>query len=146
MSLHSFLENTKLGDSQRGLYLVDYISLSTSSKEEIAGFTVSASLRVVEVCLDNFNLPEDIDLVCLAIKLLFSSIQQWQNDAMDSQTDDEKKKADGEYLKEEYVRKLSEKVASKLKRALSPNVPEYYLGDALSRELEVRILINVVVI
>lgn len=146
VSEHRFLENTKLGDSQRGLYLVDYICLSTSSKEEIAGFTVSASLRVVEVCLDNFNLPEDIDLVCLAIKLLFSSIQQWQNDAMDSQTDDQKKKADGrEYLKEEYVRKLSEKVASKLKRALSSNVPEYYLGDALSRELKVRILINVVV-
>ena len=65
---------------------------------------------------------------------------------MDSQTDDEKKNADErEYLKEQYVRKLSEKVASKLKRALSSNMPEYYRSDALSRELEVGILINVVV-
>ena len=120
-------------------------SFLPSSKEEIAEFTVSASLRVAEVCLDNFILPEDIDLVCLAIKLLFSSIQQWLNDAMDSQTDDGKKKADErEHLKEQYVRKLSEKVASKLKRALSSNMPEYYHSDALSRELEVGILINVV--
>ena len=122
-------------------------SFLPSSKEEIAEFTISASLRVAELCLDNFHFPEDNDLVCLAIKLLFSSIQQWQYDAMDSQTDDEKKKADGrEYLKEQYVRKLSEKVASKLKLALSSNVPEYYHGDALCRELEVGILITVVVI
>ena len=122
-------------------------SFLPSSKEEIAEFTVSASLRVAEVCLDNFNLPEDIDLVCVAIKVLFSSIQQWLNDAMDNQTDDEEKKADErEYLKEQCVRKLSENVASKLKRALPSNVPEYYHGDAFSRELEVGILINVVVI
>ena len=98
---------------------------------------------MAEVWLDNFNFPEDVDLVCLAIKLLFSSIQQWQNDAIDSQTDDEKNKADGrEYLKEEYIRKLSEKVGSKLKRTLSSNMPEYYRSDAFTRELKVGILIN----
>lgn len=66
---------------------------------------------------------------------------------MDSQTNDGECKADGrEYLREECIRKLSEKVTSKLKRALSPDMPEYYRSDALSKELEVWIIINVRII
>lgn len=85
--------------------------------------------------------------MCLAIKLLFSSIQQWQNDAIDSQTEDEENKTDGrKYLKKEYVRKLANQVLSKLKSSLSPDMSGYYRSDALSRELEVRLLNNVIVI
>ena len=123
------------------------MSFSISSKAKAAECTVTASLEVAQICLDNLNFREDIDLMCLAIKLLFSSIQQWRTYAMDSQTNDEEKKTDGrEYLKEECIRKISEKVASKLKRALPPDMPEYYRSDALSRELEVWILINVIII
>jgi len=118
-----------------------------SSKAEVAEFTVSASLKLTEVCLKNLYVRDDIELICLAIKLLFSSIQQWQNDAMDSQTDNEENKTDGrEYLKKGYICRLSEKVAIKLKGALSQNMPECYRSNSLSRELEVRILINVIVI
>lgn len=123
------------------------ISFSISSKAEVTEFTVSASLTVAEVCLDNFSFKEGIDLMCLAIKLLFSSIQQWQNDAIDSQTEDEENKTDGrKYLKKEYVRKLTNQVLSKLKSSLSPDMSGYYRSDALSRELEVRLLNNVIVI
>ena len=117
------------------------MSFSISSQAEVAEVTVIASLKVTEVCLDNLNFHEDIDLMCLAIKLLFSSIQQRQNYAIDSQTNDEKNTTDGrEDLMEECIRKLSEKVASKIKRALSPEMPDYYRSDSLSRELEVWIL------
>lgn len=123
------------------------MSFSISSKAEVAECTVTTSLKVAEVCLDNLHFREDFDLMCLAIKLVFSSIQQRQNYVMDSQTDDEENKTDGrEDLKEECIRKLSEKVATKLKRALSPDMPEYYRNDALSSELEVWMLNKVIII
>ena len=66
---------------------------------------------------------------------------------MDSQTDDgENKTGEREYLKEECIHKVSEKVTSKLKRVLSPDMPGYYRSNALSKELEVWILINVITI
>ena len=124
-----------------------FMSFSISTKAEVTEFTVSASLTVAEVCLKNFSFQEGIDLMFLAIKLLFSSIQQWQNDAIDSQTEDEENKTDGrKYLIKECLRKLTNQVLSKLKSSLSPNMSEYYRSDALSRELEVRLLNNVIVI
>jgi len=130
-----FLENYVL---DKGEMQAITLSFLISSQAEVAEVTVTASLKVTEVCLENLNFREDVDLICLAIKLLFSSIQQRQNHAMESQTNDEEKTTDGrDDLKEECVRKLSEKVGSKIKRALSPEMPEYYRSDALSRELEV---------
>ena len=101
---------------------------------------------MAEVCLDNLTFREGIDLICLAIKLLFSSIQQPQNDAEGSQTDDkEKKTSKREHLKENYGRKLSEKLLSKLKRVLPFDMPNNYRNNALSRELEVRVLLDITV-
>lgn len=95
-------------------------------------------MKFAEVCLDKLNFQDDIDLMCLAIKLLFSSIQRWQSDAIVSQTNDEENKTDErEYLKEDCIRKLSEKLVSKLKGALLSDMPDHYRRDALSRELEV---------
>ena len=93
--------------------------------------------------MDYLTFRDGIDLICLAIKLLFSSIQQAQIDAEHSQTDDkENDTAKREYLKENYTRKLSEKLLSKLKRVLPFDMPDNYRSDALSRELKVRIFSN----
>lgn len=105
---------------------------------EVAEFTVSASLKLAEVCLENLSFRDGIDLICLAIKLLFSSIQQWQNCPLDGENDDKVNKADA-FLKEDCVRKFSEKLVSKLKRVLYYDMPENYQSDALKRELKVRI-------
>ena len=113
-----------------------YRPFSNSSKPEVAEFTVSSSLNLVEVCLDGLYFQDGIDLICLAIKLLFLSVQQWQNSAVDSQTDD---KAQGKRsLKESCIHQLLKKLGSKLKKELHHEMPDYYKSEALSRELKVR--------
>jgi len=106
---------------------------------EVAGFTVSASLKLAEVCLENLTIGDDIDLICLAIKLLFSSIQQWHHGPVDGENDDKVNKSDAS-LEKDCVRKLSEKLIRKLKRILYSNMPDNYQSDALKKELQVRIL------
>lgn len=98
-------------------------------------------MRLAEVCLENFPFRDGIDLICLAIKLLFSSIHQWYSGTTDSQTDDkENKTEERETLKNDCVRQLSKKVASKLKNELQYEMPDYYKNDALVKEFEVRII------
>lgn len=108
----------------------------------MAEFTVSASLKLVEACLEKFLFRDDIDLICLAIKLLFSSLRQWRNDAVDagdSETvDGENQTDERESLKKDCVRKFLKKLGSKLKGELAFLMPDDYQDVALSRELKVR--------
>ena len=100
---------------------------------------MSASLKLAEVCLERLYFQDDIDLIFLVIKLLFSSIQQYQNCAVD--TDDKETKAHGKgSLKEHCIVQLSKKLGSKLKRELHQKMPDYYRSDALPKELQVRIV------
>ena len=105
-------------------------SISDSSKTEAIELTVSASLKLAKIFLAELSFRERSDVVCLAIKLLFSSIQQWQTN-----------KAYLEKPKKEYVRHISEKVVTKLKRVFSYDMPDNYQSDDLKRELQVRIII-----
>ena len=105
----------------------------------MAEFTVSSSLKLVEICLENLNFRDGIDLICLAIKLLFSCIQRWRNYPADSDTGDkEKKSQERESLIEDYIRQLTTKLGSKLKLKLDFNMPEDYQSAALSKEFKVR--------
>ena len=108
-------------------------SFSDSSTMEVVEFTVSASFKLAEVCLENLSFEDGIDLICLAIKLLFSSIQQWHRGPVEDENNDK--------VKKDCVRKLSEKLICKLKRTLPFNMPDNYWSDALKRELQVRITI-----
>lgn len=105
-------------------------SFSDSSKTKAGEFTVTASLKLAEVCLENLSFRDDIDLICLAIRLLFSSIHQWQSGPVDCETDDKVNKTDA-YLREDCVRKISKKVVSKLR-----GVPESNM------ELQVQIILQ----
>ena len=111
------------------------IIISDSSKIE-----VSASLKLAEICLEKLFF-RDVDVICLAIKLLFSNIQQWQSDPLGDENNDKINKADVERLKEDYVRQISEKLVRKLKRELYYDMPDNYQSDALKRELQVWIMI-----
>ena len=107
---------------------------------EVLEFTVSASFKLAEVCLENLSFGDGINLICLAIKLLFSSIQQWQIGPVDGENDDKVDKANASQ-KKDCVRKLSEKLIRELKRILQCDMPDNYQSDALKRELQVRITI-----
>ena len=114
-------------------------SFSNSSKMEMAKFTVSSSLKLVEICLENLYFRYGIDLICLAIKLLFSCIHQWRNGPADSETGDEEKKVqERESRIKDYIRQLWTKLGSKLKRELDVYMPDYYRSEALLKELKVR--------
>ena len=89
--------------------------------------------------MENLSFRGDIDLICLAIKLVLSSIQHWQSVAVDGETTGKVNKTDAS-LKEGFIRKLSVKVVSKLKFVLDYYMPDDYQSDALTRELKVRYL------
>ena len=107
-------------------------------------FTVAASLELAEACLEKFVFRDDIDLICLSIKLLFSSLRQWRNaavDAGDSGTANKENQTDEiESLKKGYIRTFLKKLGSKLTGALSVYMPDDYQDVALSRELKVLII------
>lgn len=97
-------------------------------------------MKLAEICLEKLSF-RDIEVICLAIKLLFSSIQQWQSDPLGDEHNDKINKTDIERLKQDYVRQISEKLVSKLKREFYYNMPDNYQSDALKRELKVWIII-----
>ena len=108
---------------------------------EVGKFTVSESLKLAKIFLERLSFREGRDVVCLAIKLFFSSIHQWQSDPLDGENNDKVNKADVERLKKDYVRQISETLVSALKRILIYEMPDDYRSDALKRELQVRIII-----
>ena len=112
-------------------------SLFDSFKQEVTESAVSASLKLAEVCIEKLSLRYGINLICLAIKLLFSSIQHWQSGPVDGETAN-RLNGTNAFPKERYIRKLSVKLVSKLKRTLDHNMPDDYQSDALTTELEVR--------
>ena len=110
----------------------------------MAKFTVAASLELAETCLEEFVFRDDIGLICLSIKLLFSSLGQWRNAAVDageSETAD-KENLTGEIdsLMKDLIRKFLKKLGSKLTGELSVFMPDDYQNVALSRELKVLII------
>lgn len=117
------------------------LSFFDSSKAEVVEVTVSASLKLVEVFVEKLSFREDIDVICLAVKLLFSSTQQGQNGPLDGENGDQATKVDVGRLTKDCVRKLSEKLVRKLKRILDHDMPDNYQNDALKRELQVRLII-----
>ncbi len=122
-------------------YRIHYLSafFPNSFKTEIAEFTVSSCFKLAEICLEKLHFRDDIDLICLAIKLLFSSMQLWRNVTIDSQSDDKENKIQ-EKESQECIRKLSRKLGSKLKVTLDIYMPDNYQSVALSSELKVRIV------
>lgn len=108
----------------------------------MAEFTVRASVQLAEAFLKKFSFQDDIHLICLAIKLLFSSLQQSRNDAVDagdSETVNRENQTDKrESLKKDCVHKVLKKLGSKLKGELDFYMPDNYQILALSRELKVR--------
>ena len=73
----------------------------------------------------------DITLICLAIKLVFLSIQNWKNG-------EENKTQEVESVKESAIRQLQEKVGNKLRLDFYLQMQEYYQRESLLRELQVR--------
>lgn len=103
-----------------------------SSQTEITEFTVSASLKLAEMFIANFSLRHEIELICVAIELLFLSIQKWGNGA-------ENKPQEIESVKEDVTVQLLEKLGNKLREEFHQQMQE---REPLFRELQVRFKLN----
>lgn len=110
-----------------------------SSNMKIMKFRVSASLELVNVCLDSLRYREGIKLICHAIKLLFTGMQQYQHAIEESQTKNTDKLQEIETLKKDHLDKLWVKLKSYLESKLAWKMPDNYQNEALPRELEVGI-------
>ena len=109
-----------------------YWTLSlNSSQTENTELTVLASLKLAEMFIERLLFRSDIALICLAIKLLFLSIQKWGDGK-------ENKTQETESVKEDAVRQLQEKVGNKLRVVFNSQMQEYYHREPLLRELQVR--------
>ena len=81
--------------------------------------------------MERASFRSDIALICLAIKLLFLSIQKWGDGK-------ENKTQEIESVREDAVRQLQEKVGNKLRVTYNSQMQEYYYREPLLRELQVR--------
>ena len=99
---------------------------------EITDFAISASLKLAEMFIERLSLPNDIVLICLAIKLLFLSFQKSGNgeENIHQERQSVEKGATGHLLK---------KLETALRVEFHYHMQEYYYNEPLLRELQVRI-------
>ena len=99
---------------------------------EITDFTVSASLKLVEMLMERLSLRTDIVLICLAIKLLFLSIQKSGNG-------EENKHQEKQSVEKGATVHLLKKVETALRVQFHYHMQEYNHSEPLLKELQVRI-------
>ena len=99
---------------------------------EITEFTVSASLELAEMFMERLSLRNDIVLICLAIKLLFLSIQKSGNG-------EGNKHQERHSVEEGATGQLLKKLESTLRVQFRYQMQEYYYSESLLKELQVRI-------
>ena len=81
--------------------------------------------------IEKLNFRGHVTLICLAIKLLFTSIQQYENGP-------EKEAQERESVKKHALRQLLENLGSKIKQVFYNQKQEDYHAESLLKELEVR--------
>ena len=89
-------------------------------------------LTLLEVCLKKLNFKDHIDIICMLIKLLLTSIQRERQEK--SRRLNETK---GEATEEEIITKMLKTLRSKLLSELPSSMRSFLKTDALMRELEV---------
>lgn len=99
---------------------------------EITDFAVSTSLKLAEMFMERLSLRNDIGPICLAIKLLFLSIQKSGNG-------EENKQQERQSMVEGATGHLLKKLETALRVEFHCHMQEYYHSEPLLRELQVRI-------
>lgn len=99
-------------------------------QEEITGFTVSLCLRLAKMFTEKYSLRHHTELICLSIKLFFTSIHKWE-------IDQEKVTEETERQKECAIRQLLEKLRLKAAQEFRCEVAHSNQGERLTKELQV---------
>ena len=88
-------------------------------------------LTLLEVCLKKLKFKDHINIICMLIKLLLTSIQR-QRQEKSRRPNDTK----GQATEEEIITKLLKSI-SELLSELPSSTSSFYKSDTLMRELEV---------
>ena len=86
--------------------------------------------QLVETCLKEWNVRDNLDFICQVIKLLLASICRQRQDVDESVDQDRRQKNESNAIKA-----LLASLRTRLRIDLSPYMPYYYGGDALANEL-----------
>ena len=92
----------------------------------------------MEICLKDLTLrTEQLEVICLVIKLLLTSIQRQRKQKGRSPSDQEHQAKEGEVISQ-----LLKFLKPKLRRELYPKMPCYYESKVLETELQVYMKLN----
>ena len=100
-------------------------------------FTTSMCLKLLETCLKELKFRDDLETICMLIKLLLTSIQRQRQQIARSSDDKEREKKEREVLSE-----LLNILKKRLLIELPSSMERYYKSELLLRELEVNKNIN----
>lgn len=113
---------------------------SYSTSVDKLEFTTSVCLRLLETCFEELTLREHLELICLLIKLLLTSIQRQRIETTRLPDDTEYQE---QLVKEtEIIQKLLKTLRTKLTTEFSSTMSNYYQSEFLLRELSVCPIIN----
>lgn len=111
-------------------YLFLFQSLSYSTNWKTLEFTTLLCLKLVEICLKKSTLKDNLDVICQAIKLLFTSICRQRGEVNESV--DQDKRQDSE---ENSISQLLTSLRTRIVSDLFPTMSSYDGSESLRREL-----------
>ena len=127
--LHQWCESlVVIRTNERKLYIVSFNRSSYKTLE----FTTSVCLRLLEICVKRLNFRDQLEIVCLLIRLLLTSIQRQRKGIAESSSDVENKTEEGA-----VINRLLKILRDKLMNVLPSSMAYYYRSESLLRELQV---------
>ena len=127
--LHQWCESlVVIRTNERKLYIVSFNRSSYKTLE----FTSSVCLRLLEICVKRLNFRDQLEIVCLLIRLLLTSIQRQRKGIAESSSEVENKTEEGA-----VINRLLKILRDKLMNVLPSSMAYYYRSESLLRELQV---------
>lgn len=127
--LHQWCESlVVIRTNERKLYIVSFNRSSYKTLE----FTSSVCLRLLEICVKRLNFRDQLEIVCLLIRLLLTSIQRQRKGIAESSSEVENKTEEGT-----VINRLLKILRDKLMNVLPSSMAYYYRSESLLRELQV---------
>lgn len=114
--------------NERKLYIVSFNRSSYKTLE----FTTSVCIRLLEICVKRLNFRDQLEIVCLLIRLLLTSIQRQRKAIAESSSEVENKTEEGA-----VINRLLKILRDKLMNVLPSSMTYYYRSESLLRELQV---------
>lgn len=89
-------------------------------------------LKLLEICVKKLNFREQLETVCLLIRLLLTSIKCQRKQGAERSSEEE-----NQAKEEEVIKKLLKILRNELMNGLPPSMSNYYKSESLLRELQV---------